>query len=50
MRDPRERLLDMVEAIVRIEKYAARGRQAFDADDLIPTYFVYHLQIPRDTP
>jgi uncharacterized protein with HEPN domain len=35
----------MLEAISRIEHYAARGRGAFDADELVQTYFVHHLQI-----
>ena len=33
MRDDRERLRDIVEAIERIEEYAARGRTAFESDD-----------------
>ena len=35
MRNDRERLLDIVEAIERINKYAARGRGAFEKDELI---------------
>ena len=45
MRDIEERFLDMLEAIQRIDKYAARGRQAFAADELIQTYIVHNLQI-----
>lgn len=45
MRDDRERLLDIVEAIERIEKYTARGRSAFDEDELIQTWVLHHLQI-----
>ncbi len=45
MRNDRLRLLDIAEAIVRIEKYAARGRSAFDADELIQNWIVSHLQI-----
>jgi uncharacterized protein with HEPN domain len=45
MRDPKERLLDMLEAIERIEKYVARGRTAFEQDELIQTWVVHHLQI-----
>lgn len=45
MRDIEERFLDMLEAIQRIGKYAARGRQAFVSDELIQTYIVYNLQI-----
>lgn len=32
MRDDRERLLDVREAIERIEKYVVRGREAFEQD------------------
>ena len=45
MRDDRERLLDILEAIERIEKYTARGRSVFDEDELIQTWVLYHLQI-----
>jgi len=39
------RLLDIEEAIERIEKYAARGRDAFNNEELIQTWVIYHLQI-----
>jgi uncharacterized protein with HEPN domain len=45
VRDPRERLRDILEAIDRIERYAARGRDAFDNDELIQSWIVRHLQI-----
>ena len=45
MRDDRERLLDIQEAIERIEKYAARGREAFEQDELIETWVLHHSQI-----
>ena len=45
MRGERERVLDMLEAIARIEKYAQHGRRDFEADELIQTYFVHHLQV-----
>ncbi|KXK07149.1 MAG: hypothetical protein UZ17_ACD001000161 [Acidobacteria bacterium OLB17] len=45
MRDDRERLLDTVEAIERIEKYTARGRSAFEEDELIQTWVLHHFQI-----
>lgn len=45
MRDDIERVRDVHEAIERIEKYAARGREAFDADELIQTWVLHHLQI-----
>ena len=45
MRDDRERLLDIQEAIARIEKYAARGRESFEHDELIQSWVVHHLQL-----
>ena len=45
MRDDRERLLDILEAIERIERYAARGREAFENDELLQTWVVHHVQI-----
>jgi uncharacterized protein with HEPN domain len=45
MRDDRERLLDILEAIEKIEKYASRGRQAFDTDELIQSWILNHLRI-----
>jgi uncharacterized protein with HEPN domain len=45
MRDDRERLRDILEAIARIEKYAARGRHAFEEDELVQTWIVHHMQI-----
>ncbi len=45
MRDPKERLLDMLDAIERIEKYVSKGRAAFEQDELIQTWVVHHLQI-----
>jgi uncharacterized protein with HEPN domain len=35
MRSEHERLLDILEAIERIEKYAAEGKRAFEEDELI---------------
>ena len=45
MRDDRERLLDIREAIERIEKYAGRGRETLAHDELIQTWTVYYLQV-----
>jgi uncharacterized protein with HEPN domain len=45
VRDPKERLRDILDAIANIERYAARGRQAFEKDELIQSWFVRHLQI-----
>ena len=40
MRSERERLLDIMEAIERIEKYAGRGKEAFLQDELIQNWMV----------
>lgn len=45
MRDPRERLREMVEAIEHIERYASPGRDTFERDELIQNWIVRHLQI-----
>ena len=45
MRDERERLQDILDAIAAIEKYAARGRAAFERDELVQTWIVRHVQI-----
>jgi uncharacterized protein with HEPN domain len=45
MRDDRERMLDIQEAIERIQKYAERGREAFERDELIQTWILHNLQI-----
>jgi uncharacterized protein with HEPN domain len=45
MRDDRAYLEDILEAIERIERYADRGREVFDADELIQTWVVHHIQI-----
>jgi uncharacterized protein with HEPN domain len=45
LRDDRERLRDVLEAIERIERYSSRGRTAFYGDELIQTWIVHHLMI-----
>ncbi len=45
MRDDREKLLDIKIAIERIDKYAVQGRQSFEQNELIQTWFIQHLQI-----
>jgi uncharacterized protein with HEPN domain len=45
MRDDRERLRDVLEAIERIERYAVRGRQALATEELLQTWVVHHLMI-----
>lgn len=45
MRDKRERVLDILESIERIEKYAAAGRASFEKEELIQVWILHHLQI-----
>ena len=45
MRDDRAYLEDILEAIQRIERYASRGREAFQADELIQNWVVHHIQV-----
>lgn len=45
MRDDRERLFDIQEAIERIEKYASGGLDAIRNDELIANWMVRHIQV-----
>jgi uncharacterized protein with HEPN domain len=45
MRDDRERLRDILEAIDAIMKYAHRGKIAFESDELIQTWILHYLLI-----
>lgn len=45
MRSEQERLLDILEAIERIEKYAARGKDVFLQDELIQNWMVNHVSM-----
>ena len=45
MRDDRERLQDILDAIKQIEKYALQGKDRFMKDELIQIWVVHHLMI-----
>jgi uncharacterized protein with HEPN domain len=45
MRSEYERLLDILEAIARIEKYAERGKTAFLQDELIQNWMVSQISV-----
>ncbi|HEY5531495.1 MAG TPA: DUF86 domain-containing protein [Candidatus Anoxymicrobiaceae bacterium] len=45
MKDDRERLLDISEAIEHIERYAGRGSETFASDELLQVWVVHYLQI-----
>jgi uncharacterized protein with HEPN domain len=45
MRDDTQWLLDIIEAIDRIERYSSRGRDVFDGDELVQNWIANHLQL-----
>ncbi|HNX10265.1 MAG TPA: DUF86 domain-containing protein [Methanothrix sp.] len=45
MRDQKEHLRDILDAIESIQRYSTRGREAFEHDELIQVWMVHHLQI-----
>jgi len=45
LRDDRERLLDIYEAIERIERHTSISRDAFDQSELVQNWVIHHLQI-----
>ena len=45
MRDDRERLLDIGEAIASIDSYATQGRDVYDRNPLVRIWVVHHVQI-----
>lgn len=45
MRDPKERVLDISDAIAAIERHSGRGREDFERDELLQVWFLRHLQI-----
>ncbi len=45
MRRDDERLQDILDAIVAIERYAVQGKAAFDEQELIQVWMVHQLQI-----
>lgn len=44
MRSGRERLIDILDAIEKIERYVARGKKAFDSEELLQVWIIHHLQ------
>lgn len=45
MRDDKERLLDILEAIDAIERYSVKGKQEFISNELIPVWMIRNLQV-----
>ena len=45
MRNDRERLLDIKEAMENIKKYSVKGRGVFEKEELVQNWIIHHLQI-----
>ena len=45
MKEPRERLQHTLEAIGNIDRYADRGKEAFEQDELLLSWLIRNLQI-----
>ena len=45
MRRDEQRLADILEAITKIEGVVARGRAAFEQDEMIQVWIIHHIQI-----
>jgi uncharacterized protein with HEPN domain len=45
MRSDKDRLLDILEAIEKIETRTSPGREAFDSDEMLQVWVIHHLQI-----
>jgi uncharacterized protein with HEPN domain len=45
MRDDRERLLDIQEAIAAIERHPIKSRDASEVDELLQIWVIHHLQV-----
>ena len=45
MRRDEQRLRDILEAIEKIDRFAAEGRAAFEADERTQVWIVHHIQI-----
>jgi uncharacterized protein with HEPN domain len=45
VRDDSQRVEDILEAILRIERYSEAGREEFLRNELIQTWFVHYIQL-----
>jgi len=43
VRSARELLQDILDAIARIERYAACGQETFEQDELVQVWVLYHI-------
>ena len=45
MRDDRAWLLDILDALVNIEKYASKGKKEFYEEELVQVWIIYYIQV-----
>lgn len=45
MRDPKERLMDIPDAIAAIERHLDKSKEQFEGDELLQVWFLHHLRI-----
>jgi len=45
MRADRDRILDMLAAIVKVRRLADEGRERFDQDELVKVYFIHQILV-----
>jgi len=45
VRDDRQRLVGILDAIARIDRHAGGGRHAFERDELVQIWVLRHLQL-----
>jgi len=45
VRGDERRLSDIIDAIEQIDRYAARGKDAFDTEELVQVWMLHHLEI-----
>jgi len=45
LRDDRQRLTDIQEALEKIDRYSNRGKEQFLSDELVQVWVIHHLQI-----
>ena len=45
MRNDTDRLLDILEAIERIQLHSVKGKRVFENDEMLQVWMLYHIQI-----
>lgn len=45
MRQDEDRLADILDAIENIERYSAKGKEAFESEELMQVWMIHYLQV-----